>query len=73
MLDERDCTEMSNLMVELFNNKIVPQFDSINNEIHAINEKLIPVSRVEELEHEMKFVKMILQQLSKDIQQLKEA
>ena len=54
-------------------NVIQPQIDGLAENQQVILEKLVPRSRVDELEDEMKFLKVIIRQMNEDIQKLKAA
>lgn len=54
-------------------NVIQPQIDGLAENQQIILEKLVPRSRVDELEDEMKFLKVIIRQMNEDIQKLKAA
>ena len=73
MLDDNDHKEIAHIMNVIIESHVTPKLDLLVDAYKSINEKLIPVSRIDELEHELKFLKMIVRQLSEDIQQIKEA
>ena len=54
-------------------NDIKTKLDLILERQQTIIDKLVPVSRIEELENEMKLQKIVVRQLSEDVQQLKKA
>lgn len=54
-------------------NVIQPQIDGLAENQQIILEKLVPRSRVDELEDEVKFMKVIIRQMNEDIQKLKAA
>ena len=49
------------------------EFNFVRDELQLIKDKLIPTSRIEELEDEVKLLKVVVRQLSEDLQQLKKA
>lgn len=59
--------------VSLMDAVFVKKFDLLAEGIQDIQEKLVPRSRVDELEDEMKFLKSIVRQMSEDLQKLKKA
>ena len=80
MLDDNDRKEISHIMKVVIEGEISPKFDlivegyqSVREQLELINEKLVPMSRIEELEHDVSFLKMIVRQLSDELQQLKKA
>lgn len=88
MLDERDLQAIDNLIqkrigeaeqriakntVALMDAEFSKRFDLLAEGIQDIQEKLVPRSRVDELEDEVKFLKMIVRQMNEDIQDLKKA
>ena len=52
---------------------IMPKFDLILDKISAMEEKLVPASRVEHIENDVQVLKMAVHKHSKEIKQLKEA
>ena len=59
--------------VSLMDAVFVKKFDLLAEGIQDIQEKLVPRSRVDELEDEMKLLKSIVRQMSEDLQKLKKA
>lgn len=59
--------------VALMDAEFSKRFDLLAEGIQDIQEKLVPRSRVDELEDEVKFLKMIVRQMNEDIQDLKKA
>ena len=59
--------------VALMDAEFSKKFDLLAEGIQDIQEKLVPRSRVDELEDEMKFLKSIVRQMSEDLQKLKKA
>ena len=60
-------------MKVLLDVEVKTQFNLLAEGIQDIQEKLVPRSRVDELEDEMKFLKSIVRQMSEDLQKLKKA
>jgi len=73
MLDDNDHKTIAHIMRVVVESDITPKFDLLVDSIKLINEKLIPTSRIEELEDEVKLLKVIVRQLSEEIQLLKKA
>ena len=88
MLDERDLEAIDSLIqkrigeaeqriakntVALMDSDFSRKFDLLAEGIQDIQEKLVPRSRVDELEDEMKLLKSIVRQMSEDLQKLKKA
>ena len=65
-------SEVVNVKLTL-ENVIQPQIDGLAENQQIILEKLVPRSRVDELEDEVKFMKVIIRQMNEDIQKLKAA
>ena len=59
--------------VSLMDAEFAKKFDLLAEGIQDIQEKLVPRSRVDELEDEVKFLKSIVRQMSEDLQKLKKA
>lgn len=57
----------------LIENLVIPKFNLLAEGQQAILEKLVPRSRVDELEDEIKFLKIIIRQINDDVQTLKKA
>ena len=49
------------------------RFDLLAEGIQDIQEKLVPRSRVDDLEEEVKFLKVLYRQMNEDLQELKKA
>ena len=60
-------------MKVLLDVEVKTQFNLLAEGIQDIQEKLVPRSRVDELEDEMKLLKSIVRQMSEDLQKLKKA
>lgn len=57
----------------LIESKIQPQLNLLAEGLADIQEKLVPRSRVDELEEEIKFMKVVCRQMAEDIAKLKKA
>ena len=84
MLDEKDLQAIAQLMAQqkkevmgevkfLLDTEVKTQFNLLAEGIQDIQEKLVPRSRVDDLEGEVKFLKSIVRQMSEDLQELKKA
>lgn len=88
MLDERDLqlikellaqqkqeilTETTQAMNVLIETKVQTQLNILAEGQQVILEKLVPRSRVDDLEEEIKFLKVIVRKMNEEIQQLKQA
>lgn len=73
MLDEKDLQEISHLMGVLIENAVTPKFDLLAEGQQEIRDMLIPRSRLDDLEDEVKFLKSVIRQISDDVRQLKKA
>ena len=60
-------------MMAYFESAILPKFNLLADGQASILEKLVPRSRVDELEDEVKFLKSIVRQMNEDLQRLKKA
>ena len=60
-------------IVALMDAEFAPKFNLLAEGIQDIQEKLVPRSRVDDLEEEVKFLKSIVRQMNEDLQQLKKA
>ncbi len=60
-------------MKVLLDVEVKTQFNLLAEGIQDIQEKLVPRSRVDDLEDEVKFLKSIVRQMSEDLQKLKKA
>ena len=75
-MDEKLAKQKTDIMQEvsvLIESKFDPKFNLLAEGQQAILEKMVPRSRVDELEEEMKFLKLIVRKMNEDIQMLKEA
>ena len=59
-----------NIMLE---SDIAPKFNLLAEGIQDIQEKLLPRSRVDDLEDEMKFLKVMIRQMAERISELEKA
>lgn len=57
----------------LLENVVTPKFNLLAEAVQDIREKMVPRSRLEELEDEMKFLKSIVRQMNEYLQELKKA
>lgn len=73
MLDNNDLDQIGRVVSLLLENKIDPQLRLLAEGQQAILEKLVPVSRVEELENEVKFLRAFVVQLSERVDALQKA
>lgn len=84
MLDEKDLQAISQLMAQqrkeimhdvkvLLDTEVQTKFNLLAEGQADILEKLVPRSRVDDLEDEVKFLKSIVRQMNEDLQQLKKA
>jgi len=73
MLDKNDREEIAQLMKAIVESDITPKLNLILEGHSSIIDKLVPVSRVEELEEKVKFLEIVVRQLSEDMLLLKKA
>ena len=84
MLDEKDLQSIQEMidssikksesrMMAYFESAILPKFSLLADGQSSILEKLVPRSRVDDLEDEVKFLKSIVRQMNEDLQKLKKA
>ena len=59
--------------VALMDAEFKPKFDLLAEGIQDIQEKMVPRSRVDDLEDEVKFLKSVVRQINEDVQKLKRA
>ena len=71
-LEEQQSETAKNVVV-LMDAEFKPQFNLLAEGIQDIQEKLVPRSRVDDLEEEVKFMKSIIRQMNEDLQKLKKA
>ena len=67
---KQDLIQCMNVIIE---SDIMPKFNLLADGIKDIQEKLVPRSRVDDLEDEMKFLKLMCRQMADDIAKLKKA
>lgn len=67
---KQDLIQCMNVIIE---SDIMPKFNLLADGIKDIQEKLVPRSRVDDLEDEMKFLKLMCRQMAEDIAKLKKA
>lgn len=73
MLDNQDLDQIGRVVSLLLENKVDPQLRLLAEGQQAILEKLVPVSRVEALEDEVKFLRAFVVQLSERVDALQKA
>lgn len=84
MLDEKDLQALAQLtdskiresesrMMAYFESAVMPKFDLLAEGQGDIREMLVPRSRVDDLEEEVRFLKSVIRQISEDVQKLKKA
>ena len=73
MLDNKDLDQIGRVVSLLLENKVDPQLRLLAEGQQSILEKLVPVSRVEELENEVKFLRAFVVQLSERVDALQKA
>ena len=66
----RECTANMNVIIE---SEVNPKFNLLADGQTQIREMLIPRTRVDDLEDEVKFLKLMCQQMAEDIAKLKKA
>ncbi len=54
-------------------NDVMPKFDLLADGIAGIQEKLVPRSRVDDLEDDVRFLKSMVHQMAEEISRLKKA
>ena len=88
MLDEKDLQAIAQMLTQqkeeildaatqrmkvLLDTEVTTKFNLLAEGIQDIQEKLVPRSRVDDLEEEVKFMKSIIRQMNEDLQKLKKA
>ena len=84
MLDEMDLRAIQGMMTDLKKDimhgvsilmeaEVTPKFNLLAEGHQTILEKLVPRSRVDELEEELRFLKSVVRQMNEDLQALKKA
>ena len=71
--EKRVLAESAHNMKVIVETAIQPQFNLLAEGQQAILEKLVPRSRVDELDEEVKFLKVVVRQMNDEIQLLKAA
>lgn len=77
MLEEKDFQRIDELISRrigiVMENEVMPKFDLLADGIADIQEKLVPRSRVDDLEDDVRFLKSMMRQMAEEIRQLKKA
>jgi len=77
MLDEKDLQAIDQLIAHRMNiiieSDVTPKFNLLAEGIQDIQEKLVPRSRVDDLEDEVKFLKIMVRQMAERISTLEKA
>ena len=77
MLEEKDFQRIDELISRrigiVMENEVMPQFNLLADGIADIQEKLVPRSRVDDLEDDVRFLKSMMRQMAEEICQLKKA
>ena len=80
MFDEKEIAYLQEMeeritrsMAVLIESDVTPKFNLLADGIKDIQEKLVPRSRVDDLEDEVKFLKLMCRQMAEDIAKLKKA
>lgn len=73
MLDNKDLDQIGRTVSVLLENQITPQLRLLAEGQQTILEKLVPVSRVEALEEEVKFLRAFVVQLAERVEALQQA
>lgn len=77
MLDEKDLQAIDQLIAHRMNilieSDVTPKFNLLAEGIQDIQEKLVSRSRVDELEEEVKFLKIMVRQMAERISTLEKA
>ena len=77
MLDEKDLQAIDQLITHRMNiiieSDVTPKFNLLAEGIQDIQEKLVPRSRVDDLEEEVKFLKIMVRQMAERISTLEKA
>lgn len=78
MFDEKEIAYLQEMeeritrsMAVLIESDVTPKFNLLADGIKDIQEKLVPRSRVDDLEDEVKFLKLMCRQMAEDIAKLK--
>ena len=80
MFDEKEIAYLQEMearitrsMAVLIESDVTPTFNLLADGIKDIQEKLVPRSRMDDLEDEVKFLKLMCRQMAEDIAKLKKA
>ena len=80
MFDEKEIAYLQEMkeritrsMAVLIESDVTTKFNLLADGIKDIQEKLVPRSRMDDLEDEMKFLKLMCRQMAEDIAKLKKA
>ena len=80
MFDEKEIAYLQEMearitrsMAGLIESDVTPKFNLLADGIKDIQEKLVPRSRMDDLEDEVKFLKLMCRQMAEDIAKLKKA
>ena len=77
MLEEKDFQRIDELISRrigiVMENEVMPEFNLLADGIADIQEKLVPRSRVDDLEDDVRFLKSMMRQMAEEIRQLKKA
>ena len=75
MLEEKDFQRIDELISRrigiVMENEVMPKFNLLADGIADIQEKLVPRSRVDDLEDDVRFLKSMMRQMAEEIRQLK--
>ena len=72
MIDDRISASERRMQV-LIENTVAPKFDLVMEALDGIREQLVPRSRVDDLEDEVKFLKVVVRQMSERMAALEKA
>ena len=80
MFDEKEIADLQEMeeritrsMAVLIEGDVTPKFSLLAGGIKDIQEKLVPRSRMDDLEDEVKFLKLMCRQMAEDTAKLKKA
>ena len=71
--EQRVLEESRNNMLVLIESEITPKFNLLADGQQGLRDMMIPRSRFEDLEEEVRFMKTIIRQMTEDIAKLKKA
>lgn len=72
VIDERVSTAERRMQV-LIENTVNPKFDLVLEALAGIQEQLVPRSRVDDLEDDVKFLKVVMRQMAERVSALEKA